>query len=190
MSALFDNANTIDRLLNVAGIGDRLLGKWGDVHNLLQHLDAADLTNLQRDRLRAAFKLQCVAEARTQIRAPADSFFALKYLSVEAQEHFVVLVLDTRNHVRDTVTVYVGNVNSSVVRVAEVLRPAIVQNCPAIILAHNHPSGDPDPSPEDVSVTRSIIQAGKLFDIEILDHIVIGADRFVSLKERGLAFGS
>jgi DNA repair protein RadC len=189
MSNLFDNANTIDSLLNVAGIGDRLLGKWGDVLSLMQHLDAADLTRLQRDRLRAAFKLRCVAEAKTQIRAPADSYYNLQHLAAEPQEHFVVMVLDTRNRVRETVTIYVGSVNQSVIRVAEVLRPAIVNNCPSIILAHNHPSGDPEPSPEDISVTRAIIQGAKILDIEILDHVVIGAGKFVSLKERGLAFG-
>ena len=71
---------------------------------------------------------------------------------------------------------------------AEVLRQAIVDNSPSILLAHNHPSGDPTPSPDDVAVTRAIVQAGKLMDIDVLDHIVIGLGRFVSLKERGLGF--
>lgn len=186
---LFDNAGTIDELLGQTGKGDKLLGKWGDVPHLIQHLDAADLTLAQRRVLRAAFKLNCIAEERTQIRSPADSYQSLKYLAGEAQEHFVVQALDTRNHIIATTTVYIGSVNTSVIRIAEVLRPAIVNHCPAIILAHNHPSGDPSPSPEDVSVTRQIISAAKQMDIEVLDHIVIGADRFVSLKERGLGFG-
>jgi len=74
------------------------------------------------------------------------------------------------------------------VRVAEVFRAAILDNAPAILLAHNHPSGDPSPSPDDVSVTRAVMQAGKLLDIELLDHLVITQERFVSLKERGLGF--
>jgi DNA repair protein RadC len=74
------------------------------------------------------------------------------------------------------------------VRVGEVFREAIRQNSAAIIVAHNHPSGDPSPSPEDVNVTREIIRAGQLLDIEVLDHLIIGQQRFVSLKERGLAF--
>jgi DNA repair protein RadC len=72
------------------------------------------------------------------------------------------------------------------VRIGEIFRVAIKENAAAMIVAHNHPSGDPSPSPEDVNVTRQLIQAGKLLDIEILDHIVIGKQRFVSLKERGL----
>lgn len=186
--SLFDNAAVIDDLLGQVGKGDKLLGKWGDVPRLLQNLNAADLTAVQRARLRAAFKLQCVAEEKTQIRSPHDSYLALRYLAAENQEHFVVQVLSTRNHVVATETIYKGSVNTSVIRIAEVLRPAIIHNAPAIILAHNHPSGDPSPSPEDVSVTRTIIQAAKLHDIDVLDHIVIGADKFVSLKERGLAF--
>ncbi|MDX1520385.1 MAG: JAB domain-containing protein, partial [Anaerolineae bacterium] len=85
-------------------------------------------------------------------------------------------------------TVYVGNVNSSIIRVAEVFRDAVRHNATALILAHNHPSGDPTPSPEDVNVTRSVVAAGNLLGIEVLDHLVIGHQRFVSLKERGLGF--
>ena len=85
--------------------------------------------------------------------------------------------------------VYVGNVNSSIVRVSEVLRPAIRENCPALIVVHNHPSGDPSPSPEDVLVTRKIASGAEMLDIELLDHIVIGGQSHVSLKEKGLGFG-
>jgi DNA repair protein RadC len=85
--------------------------------------------------------------------------------------------------------VYRGNVNSAIVRTGEVFREAIRRNAPSLIVFHAHPSGDPEPSPEDVSVTRTIIEAGKLLDVETLDHIIIGhGGRFVSLKERGLGF--
>ena len=105
------------------------------------------------------------------------------------QEHLIVLLLNTRNHVLVKRTVYVGTVNSSAVRPAEVLRPAVRENAPSIIVAHNHPSGDPTPSPEDVSITRDLVAAGKLMDIEVLDHLVIGSGgAFVSLKEKGLGF--
>ena len=109
-------------------------------------------------------------------------------MSVLEQEHMRVLLLDTRNRVLAVPTVYQGSLNTSVVRVSEIFRDAIRQNAAAIIVVHNHPSGDPTPSSEDVAVTRSIIIAGKLLDIEVLDHLVIGNQRFVSLKERGLAF--
>jgi DNA repair protein RadC len=97
--------------------------------------------------------------------------------------------LDTRNRVLAIESLYRGSLNSSQVRVGEVFKAAIRQNAAAVIVAHNHPSGDPSPSPDDVAVTRAIAQAGKLLDIEVLDHLVIGGQKFVSLKERGLGFG-
>ena len=103
-----------------------------------------------------------------------------------AQEQLRVLLLNTRNGVMAQRLIYQGTVNSSAVRPAEVLRPAVVEAAPSIIVSHNHPSGDPTPSPEDVAVTRDLVAAGKLLDIEVMDHIVIGAARFVSLKEKGL----
>jgi len=86
------------------------------------------------------------------------------------------------------VKLYQGSVNSSQVRVGEVYRQAIIDNSSSIIIAHNHPSGDPTPSPDDVVVTKAILQAGKLLDIDLLDHLILSNGRFVSLKERGLGF--
>ena len=103
-----------------------------------------------------------------------------------AQEQLRVLLLDIKNNVVGQRIIYVGNVNSSIVRPAEVLRPAVVESVPSIIVSHNHPSGDPTPSPEDVAITKDLAAAGKLLGVELLDHVVIGGDRFVSLKERGL----
>ena len=103
-----------------------------------------------------------------------------------AQEQLRVLLLDTKNHVVGQRVIYQGNVSSAIVRAAEVFRPAVIEAVPSIIVSHNHPSQDPTPSPEDAALTRELVQAGKLLDIELLDHIVIGGERFVSLKERGL----
>ena len=103
-----------------------------------------------------------------------------------AQEQLRVLLLNTRNQVMAQRIVYQGNVNSSVVRPAEVLRAAVIDNAPSIIVSHNHPSGDPTPSPEDVSITRDLAASAKLLGIDLLDHVVIGGDRFVSLKEKKL----
>ena len=124
------------------------------------------------------------------ISCPADAAHILRpHLQDRLQEHLVVLVLNTRNQVIGQQTVYIGTVNSSAVRPAEVLRPAVVANAPAIIVGHNHPSGDSTPSPEDVKVTRDIRAAGDLLSIELLDHIVIGAGQtFTSLKEKGMGF--
>lgn len=104
------------------------------------------------------------------------------------QEELWVLCLNTKNRITHDTMVYRGNVNTSVVRIAEVFRPAVLLNAAAIVISHNHPSGDSSPSPEDVQVTRSINEAGQLLGIEVLDHIIIGQDRWVSLHERGLGF--
>ena len=103
-----------------------------------------------------------------------------------AQEQLRVLLLTTKNLVVAQRVIYQGNVSSAIVRPAEVFRPAVIEAVPSIIVSHNHPSGDPTPSPEDAALTRELVQAGKLLGIELLDHVVIGGERFVSLKERGL----
>ena len=126
---------------------------------------------------------------RLQIKSPADAAQLLMVeMSALDQEELRVVLLDTKNRVQKVHTVYRGSLNSSMVRVAEVYKEAIRHNSAAIIVAHQHPSGDPTPSPEDVMVTREIIAAGKLLDIDCLDHLVLGHGRFVSMRERGLAF--
>jgi len=145
--------------------------------------------------LKAAFELGRRStldrpDDRYRITSPADAAGLLLHaMDGLDQEHLVVISLDTKNRVLSQETLYIGNVNASIIRVSEIFRLAIRQNAPAIIISHNHPSGDPDPSPEDVRVTRQIVEAGKLLDIEVLDHLVIGHQRYVSLKERGLGFG-
>jgi DNA repair protein RadC len=109
-------------------------------------------------------------------------------MSLLPQEHLRAVLLDTRNRVTKIHTIYIGSLNSASVRVGEIFREAIRANCAAMILVHNHPSGDPTPSPEDVQITRMIVEAGSLLNIDVLDHLVIGRQRFVSLKERGLGF--
>ena len=107
-------------------------------------------------------------------------------MSALAQEQLRVLLLNTRNEVVGQRVIYQGNVNSSAVRAAEVLRPAVVEAVPTVVVVHNHPSQDPDPSPNDVTITRSLKRAAELLDIELLDHVIIGGKRHVSLKNRGL----
>lgn len=126
---------------------------------------------------------------RFQIKSPTD---AAQLLMLEMghldQEHLRTVLLDTKNRVQSVTTVYVGSLNASMVRVGEVFKAALRHNSAALIVAHNHPSGDPTPSPEDVLVTREIVSAGKLLDVEVLDHLVIGHGRYVSMRERGLGF--
>jgi DNA repair protein RadC len=126
---------------------------------------------------------------RLQIRSPADAAqLLMAEMSHLDQEELRVVCLDTKNRVLKVHTVYVGTLNSSLVRVAEVFKEPIRLNAAALIVVHNHPSHDPTPSPEDVLVTKQIIEAGALLEIECLDHLVIGHGRFVSMRERGLGF--
>jgi DNA repair protein RadC len=104
------------------------------------------------------------------------------------QEELRVMLLDTRNRLLDIIGVYRGSLNSSQVRVGELFKHPIRRNAAAIIMVHNHPSGDPTPSPDDIALTRAVIEAGRLLDIEVLDHIVVGHGRWVSLKDRKLGF--
>ncbi|NOZ06149.1 MAG: DNA repair protein RadC, partial [Chloroflexi bacterium] len=144
--------------------------------------------------LQAAFELGrrlsvAAPHEKPQISSPADAAnLVMLEMSRLEQEQLRVLLLDTRNRVLSTATIYQGSLNSSLVRIGELFREAIRHNCAALIIVHNHPSGDPAPSVEDVNLTRQAVQAGKLLNIEVLDHIVIGQQRFVSLKERKLGF--
>ena len=137
------------------------------------------------------YEVETQPERSTQdlpsINTPHDVYDLLgKEMSALAQEQLRVLLLDRRNRVLGQRTVYQGNVFSSVVRPAEVFRAAVVESVPAVVVAHNHPSGAADPSPEDVSITRDLDKAAKLLGIDLLDHVVIGGKSFVSLKEKGL----
>ena len=129
-------------------------------------------------------------EERTTISCPEDvvNLVSAEMAALE-QEHLRILLLNTRNEVTGIEEIYVGNVNSSVVRPSEIFRPAIRANATSLIAVHNHPSGDPTPSGADVSITRDLIEAGKLLGLELLDHLVIGnGQRYVSMKEARLGF--
>src|SRR5215217_7007195 len=121
-------------------------------------------------------------EQRFQIKSPSDvaSLLMLEMSHLD-QEHLRTVLLDTKNRVQVITTVYVGSLNASLIRIGEIFKEALKRNSAALIVVHNHPSGDPTPSPEDVLVTREIISAGKLLDIDVLDHLVIGQGRFVSM---------
>lgn len=161
------------------------LGELQEVPGVGQALAARILSAFELGRRIMAQRL----EERPRVTSPADAANLLMAdMMLLEQEHLRLILLDTRNRVLSVPTIYVGSLNTSVVRIGELLRAAIRANAAAFIAAHNHPSGDPSPSPEDVSVTRQIAQAGRLVDIEMLDHVIIGRQRYVSLKERGLGF--
>lgn len=126
---------------------------------------------------------------REKVSSPEDLVRLVRAeMSVLEQEQLRVFLLDTKNRVLAIRTLYTGTLNQQTVRVAEIFKAAIRENCAAIAIAHNHPSGDPAPSNEDVRVTQAIVDAGKLLDIDVLDHVIVGRPSFVSLRERGLGF--
>lgn len=130
-------------------------------------------------------------EEKRSISSPKDAADLLLHsMGGLEQEEFRIMLLDRRNKLITTETLYRGSVSSSQIRIAEVFKEGVRKNCSAIILFHNHPSGDPDPSNDDISVTRGIIQAGKILEIEVLDHIIIGNNCWYSMKEHGVVFTS
>jgi DNA repair protein RadC len=184
---------------NVVQLSQRLLVEHGGWPGLMR-LDYATLCTMhgmgeaKTSTLKAALEigrrlLLTAHEDRFQIRSPAD---VVQLMQVEMahldQEHLRALCLDTKNRVQKVHTVYVGSLNSAIIRVGEVFKEALKLNSAAIIVVHNHPSGDPTPSPEDVMVTRQIVQAGEMLDVEVLDHLVIGQGRWASLRELRLGF--
>jgi DNA repair protein RadC len=184
---------------SVIRMAERLLAQFGGLAGLAQasHDELCAVHGVgeaKATQIKAALELgrRLLATApyeRPQVRGPADvANLVMLEMGLLEQEHLRVVLLDTKNYVQRIVNVYAGSLNTAVVRVGEIFREAIRSNCAAIIVVHNHPSGDPTPSPEDVRVTEQLVEAGRLLDIEVLDHLVIGRNRYVSLKERGLGF--
>ena len=121
------------------------------------------------------------------IHGPEDAArFAMPKYRGEPKEHFAILLLNTKNHILGLRDISIGSLTASIVHPREVFKEAAVHSAAAIILMHNHPSGDPSPSREDIAVTQRLVKAGKIMDIPVLDHIIIGDNRFTSLKEKGL----
>lgn len=127
-------------------------------------------------------------EARPQILSAIDAVSLMRDMNTLTQEHVRVMLLDTSRRIINTITLYIGTVNASVIRVSEVYREAVIRNSPAIILIHNHPSGDASPSPEDIELTRALVAAGRLMDIQLLDHIIIAGQKWTSLRDLNLGF--
>lgn len=125
---------------------------------------------------------------RALVRTADDAAQLLSDMAALPQEHVRVVLLDSARRVIATPTIYIGTVSASVLRVSEVFREAITRNAPALMLAHNHPSGEPAPSPEDIEITRVIVAAGRLLDIQVLDHLIIARQGWSSLKTLGLGF--
>jgi DNA repair protein RadC len=195
------NATAIELLATLIG-GPRQVEL---AHSLMKRYDLCDLNTADTDdlaeikgitwamatRIKAAahlgLRITCHVPARTEIQTSADAaklFFPV--FSNKDQEYMYVLLIDTRNRaICPPIEVYHGSLFAISIRVGELFKHAVKRNASSIVVAHNHPSGVPDPSPEDISTTKIIKRAGDLIDIALRDHLVFGGSRFVSLRERG-----
>ncbi|HLX56650.1 MAG TPA: DNA repair protein RadC [Ktedonobacteraceae bacterium] len=179
---------------NVLELANKLLSKYGGLPGLVR----ADFRELCAEygmgeaksaQVKAALELgrrlaSVQVDTRYRISTPAEAanlvMLEMAYLGTE---QMCILLLDAKSQLVEKASLYQGTANSTALRAAEVFRPAVIRNCPGLILCHNHPSGDPTPSKEDIETTRQLVAAGRILDIELVDHIIIGHQRFVSLKE-------
>lgn len=128
-----------------------------------------------------------IARQRAMVTCPEDAAdYAMPRFRYEDREHFAVILLNVKNHILSMPVISVGSLTASVVHPREVFKAAIQQAAASIILVHNHPSGDPTPSKEDIEVTARMVQVGRVMDIPVLDHIILGNDNYISLKEKGV----
>lgn len=184
---------------NVVHMAERVLNHFGGLTNLAR-ADFAELTATRGIGPAKAAEIIATVELgrrlattgpemRPEVRSPEDAAsLVMVEMGLLRQEELRIILLDTRNRVQAISTVYTGSLNSTSIRMAEVFRGAITRSAAAVIVVHNHPSGDPTPSTDDVVVTRRLVQAGNLLNIEIVDHLVIGHQRFVSMRKQGLGF--
>jgi DNA repair protein RadC len=178
-------------------LAQRLLKQSGGIRSLAD-MSTNELTSIKGIGSAKAMQIQAGIElgrrlARSSlnetmaVRSPADvAKYMMEDLRYLQKEHFVCLFLNTKNHVIAQETLSMGSLNASIVHPREVFRAAIKRGSASIICLHNHPSGDPTPSPEDISMTARLVEAGEIIGIDVLDHVIIGDQRFVSLKEQGL----
>jgi len=152
----------------------------------------ADLANLteqnrkQAEQLMEMLRRVMQNETPCRVSCPLDVYRLSLDLVSLYQEHFVVFFLNTKNRIIRRETITIGSLSATVIHPREVFRAAIQHSSAAIVCVHNHPSGDPTPSFEDIEVTRRLVDAGKIIGIDVLDHVIVGRDGYVSLKEGGL----
>ncbi|CAM5217805.1 DNA replication and repair protein RadC OS=Ureibacillus acetophenoni OX=614649 GN=SAMN05877842_102348 PE=3 SV=1 [Ureibacillus acetophenoni] len=181
---------------SVLSLANRVLTYFEQIHEL-KHATLEEIVSIKgigeakAVQLLAAIELgrrlaQMQVNNRFTIRSPHDAAsFLMPEMSSLNQEHFVVLFLNTKNQIIHKQTIFIGSLNSSIVHPREIFREAVKRSAASIICAHNHPSGVPTPSPEDIDVTKRLQEAGYIIGIDLIDHIIIGDHQFISLKEKG-----
>jgi DNA repair protein RadC len=185
---------------SVLNLSAKLLSRFGGLPGLARAsfgelCSERGLGEAKAAQLKAALELgrrllSAQPQDRAVVKSPEDVTNLLQAeMAFLEQEEMRLVLLNTKNQVVAISKLYKGSINTSLVRVGELFRDAVRENCAAMVVVHNHPSGDPTPSPEDIKITEQMVKAGKLLDIEVLDHIVIGQQRYISMKEKGLGFG-
>lgn len=181
---------------SVLTVANRVLVNFEKLHNL-KHATLEEITDIKGiGEAKAVLLLAAIElgrrlatkdlEERFTIRSPEDAAtFLMQDMTSLQQEHFVCLFLNVKNQVLHKQTIFVGSLNASIVHPREIFREAVKRSAASIICAHNHPSGIPTPSPEDVDVTTRLYEAGKIVGVDLLDHIIIGDHQFISMKEKG-----
>ncbi|MEX3622042.1 RadC family protein [Viridibacillus arvi] len=181
---------------SVLHIANRVLTSFEQLHEL-KHAAIEEITSVKgigeakAIQLLAAIELgrrmsQQRIEDRYTIRSPQDAAtYLMADMTALLQEHFVVLFLNVKNQIIHKQTIFIGSLNASIVHPREIFREAVKRSAASLVCAHNHPSGNPAPSPEDIEVTKRIQEAGYIIGIELLDHVIIGDHQFISLKEKG-----
>ena len=193
--AVSKSDDEVDRWLGVSRemmLAGRKLRKFADLSS--DELERAfDLDQATARRLVAMFtlgrKVGVAGKGELEIETitdPQDVADLLDDLRHERQEHFVAIYLDSKSVILRVATIHIGTANASIVGLREIFREAVREGAVSLIVAHNHPSGDPEPSTEDIEVTAKIKEAGQLLDIQLLDHVIIGERRFVSLNRQKL----
>lgn len=182
---------------SVIGLAEQLLSRFGGLRSLME-ADIQELIQIpgmgpaKAIQLQAAFEVgrriaRLSRQPATTIRSPQDiANLLMDRLRFEKKEHFLVIHLDTKNQVIAEEVASIGSLDSSIVHPREIFKSALKKSSASIICVHNHPSGDPTPSREDILVTKRLSEVGQIMGIEVLDHVIIGEQRFVSMKEKGL----
>jgi DNA repair protein RadC len=176
----------------VTGISEDIVKQYPDLHSLESDTKYLSITNLQKQKLETVFSIAKRFNAeglgdRIRISSPDDAAQAvMNELRFMKKEYFKIMLLDTKNFVTSIELISVGSLNSSIVHPREVYMPAVKSSASSIILVHNHPSGEPEPSHEDIVLTNRLDECGKMLGIRVLDHIIIGDGVFFSFKEEGL----
>lgn len=184
------------KMESVLAVANRVLLNFEKLHNL-KHATLEEMKDIKGiGEAKAVLLLASIElgrrlaskdlEERYTIRSPEDAAsYLMQDMTSLQQEHFVVLFLNVKNQVLHKKTIFVGSLNASIVHPREIFREAVKRSAAAIICSHNHPSGVPTPSPEDIDVTNRLYEAGQIIGVDLLDHVIIGDHQFISMKEKG-----